>query len=48
MFVMGGDRADAGLAVALLGPVEIGPAGGSMAPVAMDVTVTLSGLGRNV
>src|SRR5271166_1708781 len=34
MAVMGGDRADADLAVALLGPIEIGSAGGVMTPVA--------------
>jgi len=31
---MGGEPADGGVVVALLGPVEIGPAGGVMAGVA--------------
>jgi hypothetical protein len=33
MVARGGDRSDADLAVALLGPVEIGSAGGVMTPV---------------
>jgi DNA-binding SARP family transcriptional activator/tetratricopeptide (TPR) repeat protein len=41
---MGGDRADAGLVVALLGPVEIGPAGGAMTPVAQPRLRVLLGL----
>jgi predicted ATPase/class 3 adenylate cyclase len=41
---MGGDRSDAGLAVALLGPVEAGPAGGVMAPVAQPRLRVLLGL----
>jgi DNA-binding SARP family transcriptional activator/tetratricopeptide (TPR) repeat protein len=41
---MGGDRADAGLMVALLGPVEIGRAGGLMAPVAQPRLRVLLGL----
>jgi DNA-binding SARP family transcriptional activator/tetratricopeptide (TPR) repeat protein len=44
MAVMGGDRADAGLAVALLGPVEIGSAGGVMTPVAQPRLRVLLGL----
>jgi DNA-binding SARP family transcriptional activator/tetratricopeptide (TPR) repeat protein len=44
MPVMSGDRADAGLAVALLGPVEIGPAGGTMMPVAQPKLRVLLGL----
>ena len=44
MPVMGGDRSDAGLVVALLGPVEIGPAGGVMAPVAQPRLRVLLGL----
>src|SRR6516165_11191612 len=44
MPVMGGDRADAGLVVALLGPVEIGPAGGTMTPVAQPRLRVLLGL----
>ena len=44
MPVMGGDRADAGLAVALLGPVEIGPAGGTMTPLAQPRLRVLLGL----
>ena len=44
MPVMGGDRADAGLVVALLGPVEIGPAGGVMTPVAQPRLRVLLGL----
>jgi DNA-binding SARP family transcriptional activator/tetratricopeptide (TPR) repeat protein len=44
MPVMGGDRADAGLAVALLGPVEIGPAGGVLTPVAQPRLRVLLGL----
>ena len=41
---MGGDRAHAGLMVALLGPVEVGPAGGVMAPVAQPRLRVLLGL----
>jgi DNA-binding SARP family transcriptional activator len=41
---MGGDHADAGLVVALLGPVEIGPAGGTMTPVAQSRLRVLLGL----
>ena len=41
---MGGDRADVGLAVALLGPVEIGPAGGALTPVAQPRLRVLLGL----
>ena len=41
---MGGDRADAGLVVALLGPVEIGPAGSTMTPVARPRLRVLLGL----
>ena len=44
MPVMSGDRADAGLVVALLGPVEIGPAGGTMTPVAWPRLRVLLGL----
>jgi DNA-binding SARP family transcriptional activator/tetratricopeptide (TPR) repeat protein len=44
MPVMGGDRADAGLVVALLGPVEIGLAGGAMTPVAQPRLRVLLGL----
>src|SRR6266704_437504 len=44
MPVMGGDRADAGLVVALLGPVEIGPAGSTMTPVARPRLRVLLGL----
>ena len=44
MPVMGGDRADAGLVVALLGSVEIGPAGGVLAPVAQPRLRVLLGL----
>ena len=44
MPVMGGDRSDAGLVVALLGPVEVGPAGGVMAPVAQPRLRVLLGL----
>ena len=44
MAVMGGDRADADLAVALLGPVEIGSAGGVMTPVAQPRLRVLLGL----
>ncbi len=44
MPVMGGDRADVGLAVALLGPVEIGPAGGVLTPVAQPRLRVLLGL----
>src|SRR5271157_3243126 len=41
---MGGDRADADLVVALLGSVEIGPAGGVMTPVAQPRLWVLRGL----
>src|SRR5271157_3452268 len=41
---MGGDRADADLVVALLGSVEIGPAGGVMTPVAQPRLRVLLGL----
>jgi DNA-binding SARP family transcriptional activator/tetratricopeptide (TPR) repeat protein len=41
---MGGDRADTGLGVALLGPVELGPAGGVMTPVAQPRLRVLLGL----
>jgi DNA-binding SARP family transcriptional activator len=44
MAVMGGDRADVGLAVGLLGPVEIGPAGGVMTSVAQPRLRVLLGL----
>ena len=44
MLVMGGDRSDAGLVVALLGPVEVGPAGGLMAAVAQPRLRVLLGL----
>jgi DNA-binding SARP family transcriptional activator/tetratricopeptide (TPR) repeat protein len=44
MPVMGGDRGDAGLVVALLGPVGIGPAGGAMTPVAQPRLRVLLGL----
>jgi len=44
MPVMGGDRSDAGLVVALLGPVEVGPADGVMAPVAQPRLRVLLGL----
>ncbi len=44
MAVMGGNRADADLAVALLGPVEIGSAGGVMTPVAQPRLRVLLGL----
>ena len=44
MAVMGGDRADADLAVALLGPIEIGSAGGVMTPVAQPRLRVLLGL----
>jgi DNA-binding SARP family transcriptional activator/tetratricopeptide (TPR) repeat protein len=44
MPVMGGDRPDAGLAVTLLGPVEIGAAGGVMTPVAQPRLRVLLGL----
>jgi len=44
MPVMGGDRADARLMVGLLGPVEIGPAGGVMAPVPQPRLRVLLGL----
>jgi class 3 adenylate cyclase len=41
---MGGDRSGAGLLVALLGPVEVGPAGGMMASVAQPRLRVLLGL----
>jgi DNA-binding SARP family transcriptional activator len=41
---MGGDAADARVVVGLLGPVEIGPAGGVMAPVAQPRLRVLLGL----
>jgi DNA-binding SARP family transcriptional activator/tetratricopeptide (TPR) repeat protein len=41
---MGGGHADAGLAVGLLGPVEIGPAGGAMVPIAQPRLRVLLGL----
>jgi hypothetical protein len=41
---MGGDRADAGLVVALLGPVEIGPVGGAMTPLSQPRLRVLLGL----
>jgi class 3 adenylate cyclase len=44
MPVMSGDRSDVGLVVALLGPVEVGPAGGVMAPVAQPRLRVLLGL----
>jgi DNA-binding SARP family transcriptional activator len=44
MPVMGGDRSDAGLVVALLGPVEVGPAGGVISPVAQPRLRVLLGL----
>ncbi len=44
MPVMGGDRPGAGLAVALLGPVEIAPAGGVLTPVAQPRLRVLLGL----
>ncbi len=44
MPVMGGDGAGAGLVVALLGPVEVGPAGGTMTPVAQPRLRVLLGL----
>jgi len=44
MPVMGADPAGAGLVVALLGPVEIGPAGGAMTPVAQPRLRVLLGL----
>src|SRR5580704_19318126 len=44
MPVMGGDRPDAGVAVALLGSVEIGSAGGVMTPVAQPRLRVLLGL----
>ena len=44
MPVMGGDRPGGGLAVALLGPVEIAPAGGVMTPVAQPRLRVLLGL----
>ena len=44
MPVMGGDRPDAGVAVTLLGPVEIGAAGGIMTPVAQPRLRVLLGL----
>jgi tetratricopeptide (TPR) repeat protein/DNA-binding SARP family transcriptional activator len=44
MLVMGGDRTDAGLVVALLGPVEVGPARGAMTPVTQPRLRVLLGL----
>ena len=44
MLVMGGDRAAAGLVAALLGPVEVGTAGGVMTPVAQPRLRVLLGL----
>ena len=44
MPVMSGDRSSVGLVVALLGPVEIGPGGGAMAPVAQPRLRVLLGL----
>jgi DNA-binding SARP family transcriptional activator/tetratricopeptide (TPR) repeat protein len=44
MPVMGGDRAEAGLVVALLGPVEVGRAGGVRTPVAQPRLRVLLGL----
>ena len=44
MPVMGGDGADAGLVVALLGSVEIGPVGGVLMPVAQPRLRVLVGL----
>jgi hypothetical protein len=44
MPVMGTDPAGAGLVVALLGPVEIGPAGGAMAPLSQPRLRVLLGL----
>jgi predicted ATPase/class 3 adenylate cyclase len=44
MPVMGGDRADAGMVVALLGPVEVGLAGGAMTAVAQPWLRVLLGL----
>ena len=44
MPVMGGDRADVGMVVALLGPVEVGLAGGAMTPVAQPRLRVLLGL----
>jgi DNA-binding SARP family transcriptional activator/tetratricopeptide (TPR) repeat protein len=44
MPVMGWDRADAPLMMGLLGPVEIGPAGGAMAPVPQPRLRVLLGL----
>ena len=44
MPAMGGDPAGGGVAVALLGPVEIGPAGGVMTPVAQPRLRVLLGL----
>ena len=44
MLVMGGDRPGAGLAVALLGSVEIAPAGGMLTPVAQPRLRVLLGL----
>ena len=44
MLVMGSNAADTGLVVGLLGPVEIGPAGGVMTPVAQPRLRMLLGL----
>ena len=44
MPVMGGDPGGGGVVVALLGPVEVGPAGGVMAPVAQPRLRVLLGL----
>jgi hypothetical protein len=44
MPVMGGDRADARLWVALLGPVEVGPAGGGTTSVSQPRLRLLLGL----
>ena len=44
MPVMGGNRSDVGLVVALLGPVEVGPARGVTAPVAQPRLRVLLGL----
>ena len=44
MPVMGADSARGGLVVGLLGPVEIGPAGGAMTPVAQPRLRMLLGL----
>lgn len=44
MLVMGSNAADTGLVVGLLGPVEIGMAGGVMTPVAQPRLRMLLGL----